>query len=74
MTMPPTKTQRLIDLIRAGAWPEALSLASTFRMLGEHRATIVRAHQARHSPSFFRQLGRDPAAAVEAGRAALLEL
>ena len=69
-----TKTQRLIGYMRAGEWPRALSLANTFRMLGPHRATIQRAHEARVHPRFYRGIGRDPEAAVAAGIAALKEL
>jgi hypothetical protein len=69
-----TKTDRLIGYMRDGDWPRALSLAATFRMLGPHRATIVRAHQARWHPEFFRALDRDPDEAVAAGIAALREL
>ena len=66
-----TKTQRLIDHMRAGNWQRALSLANTFRMLGPHRDTIRLAHECRVHPAFYRGLGRDPEAAVAAGIAAL---
>jgi len=69
-----TKTAQLVSLMRTGQWPRALALASTFRMLGPHRATIVRAHEARWHPEFYRALGRDPDEAVAAGIAALLDL
>ena len=69
-----TKTQLLIGYMRAGNWPRALSLASTFRMVGKHRAAIHRAHAARLNPAFYRAIGRDPEAAVAAGIAALQQL
>lgn len=69
-----TKTQQLIDHMRADRWREALSLAATFRMLGPHRKTIVRAHECNHFPGFYAQLGVDPGEAVAAGIAALNQL
>ena len=69
-----TKTAKLIGYMRAGDWPRALSLASTFKMLGPHRTTIVRAHEARVWPGFYRGLGRDPNALVAEGIAALRKL
>ena len=72
--MRPTKTQRLIELMCAGDWPRALSLANTFRRLGPHRDTIRLAHECRVHPRFYRSVGRDPEAATAAGIAALQEL
>lgn len=69
-----TKTALLIEAMRAEDWPRALRLANSFRMLGEHRTTIHRAHEARVHPQFFRQVGRDPDQAVQAGIAALKQL
>ena len=71
---PVTKTERLIEFMRAGDWPHALSLANTFRYLGPHRDTIRLAHECRVHPRFYRGLGRDPEAATAAGIAALLQL
>ena len=71
---PVTKTRRLIEFMRAGDWPHALSLANTFRHLGPHRDTIRLAHECRVHPRFYRGLGRDPEAATAAGIAALLQL
>jgi hypothetical protein len=72
--MPPTKTSQLIAMMRAGDWAGALSLANTFRMLGAHRETIRLAHECRVRPQFYRQLGRDPDTAVQAGIQALQQL
>ena len=69
-----TKTEQLVGLMRAGDWPRALSLANTFRMLGQHRDTIRLAHECRVWPAFYRGVGRDPDAAVAAGIAALQQL
>jgi hypothetical protein len=69
-----TKTQRLIELMRADDWDRALSLANKFRILGPHRDTIRFAHECRVWPRFYRSLGRDPEAAVAAGIAALKQL
>src|SRR5271154_4148302 len=73
-TLPITKTQRLINFMRAGDWPRALNLANTFRHLGPHRDTIRLAHECRVHPRFNRGLGRDPEAATAAGIAALKQL
>jgi hypothetical protein len=55
----------------AGDWPRAFSIASKFSQLGKQKAAIMRAQAARLSPGLYRQLGRDPAAIIEEGRAAL---
>ena len=69
-----TKTQRLRDLMAAGDWNRALSLANSFRRLGPYRDTIRLAHECRVHPRFYRGLGRDPEAATAAGIAALQQL
>ena len=71
---PISKTQLLINHMRAGEWSRALSLANGFRWLGPHRDTIRLAHECRVHPNFYRGLGRDPEAAVAAGIAALKQL
>ncbi len=71
---PLTKTRQLRDLIAAGDWPRALSLAKTFRHLGPYRDTIRLAHECRVFPRFYQALGRDPDAQVAAGIAALQAL
>ena len=60
--------------MRAGDWPRAFSIASKFARLGPQRAAIMRAQAARLSPGLYRQLGRDPAAVVGEGKAAMREL
>jgi hypothetical protein len=59
--------------MRAGDWPRAFSIASKFARLGPQRAAIMRAQAARLSPGLYRQLGRDLAAIIEAGKAAMRE-
>jgi hypothetical protein len=53
--------------------PSAFSIASKFTRLGPQRAAIKRAQAARLNPGLYRQLGRDPAAIIEEGKAALRE-
>lgn len=69
-----TKTDKLLGMMRDGDWPGALSLAKTFRLLGDQRDTIHRAHDARVHPGFYRQIGKDPDALVSAGIGALQRL
>jgi hypothetical protein len=69
--MPPTKLSLLRAAAGAGEWPRALSIAAKFPQLGAHKEAITRAHNAIQSPSFYQQLGQDPAALVAAGIAAL---
>lgn len=55
----------------AGRWREALALAARFPRLGDHKAAIVRGHEAYAHPRFYESLGRDPLTLQAAGRAAL---
>jgi hypothetical protein len=57
----------------AGDWPRAFSIASKFARLGPQWAAILRAQAAPLSPGLYRQLGRDPAAIIEEGKAAMRE-
>jgi hypothetical protein len=68
-----TKLSKVQAAMCAGDWPRAFSIASKFARLGPQRAAIMRAQAARLSPGLYRQLGRDPAAIIEAGKAALRE-
>jgi hypothetical protein len=67
------KLDKLRDAAAAGDWAGALRIAARFPRLGEHATAITRAHQAMWNPAWSRQLGRDPAADVEAGIEALRE-
>lgn len=66
-----TKLDMLINHARAGRWRYALRIAARFPQLGEHRADILRGHEAHSNPGFYRQLGHDPEALIAAGIAAL---
>jgi hypothetical protein len=68
-----TKLAQVQAAMRAGDWPRAFSIASKFARLGPQRAAILRAQAARLSPGLYRQLGRDPVAIIEAGKAAMRE-
>lgn len=57
----------------AGDWAGALRIAAKFPQLGEHREAITRAHGCITNPRFFAQLGVDCDAAIEAGKAALVQ-
>ena len=66
-----TKLSVLRRLMAAEDWPAALRLAARFPQLGIEKAAIVRGHECLVNPRFYRQLGTDPEAAVEAGVEAL---
>jgi hypothetical protein len=70
---PQTKLSKVQAAMAAQDWPRAFSIASKFARLGPQRAAIMRAQAARLSPGLYRQLGRDPTAIIEAGKAALRE-
>lgn len=71
MTMPEKKIDVLRAHMAAGRWREALALAARFPRLGEHKAAIVRGHEAHSHPRFYASLGRDPDLLQAIGRAAL---
>lgn len=66
-----TKLDKLKAAAARNDWPGALRIAARFPQLGEHKRAIVTAHECIVNPRFYVQLGVDPAAAVEAGKAAL---
>lgn len=66
-----TKLQSLKDAAARQDWQSALRIAAKFADLGEHKAAIVRGHEAHSNARFAVQLGRDPAADIEAGILAL---
>jgi hypothetical protein len=68
---PQTKLSKVQMAMCAGDWPRAFSIASKFARLGPQRAAILRAQSAALSPGLYRQLGRDPAAVIEEGKAAM---
>jgi hypothetical protein len=66
-----TKISKLRTAAASSDWTLALRIAARFPDLGEHAATIVRAHEAGHNPRFYRSLGKDPDALIAAGIDAL---
>ena len=65
------KANKILALMDGGDWSGALALASQTSGLGEHREAITRAQSATFNPDFYRQLGKDPLEAIEAGKATL---
>jgi len=63
-----TKISALRECWEAGNKAEALKIAARFpRLPPEHKTAIQRGMEALQRPEFQRQLGRDPAALLEAG-------
>ena len=54
-------------------WEKALSVASRFPRLGEHKNAIVRAHEAIVNPRFYSQLGFNIQELIQEGIQALQE-
>ena len=68
-----TKISQIRAAVAANDWRTALSIAAKFPQLGEHKKAIVTAHECLVHPGFYRQLGKDEAALIEAGKAAMCE-
>lgn len=70
---PPTKLELLRAAIQRENWPLAFRIAAKFHDLGdpETAKAIRNANEAIQRPAFFQQLGKDPAAMLETGIAAL---
>lgn len=68
-----TKISEVRAAVAANDWRKALSIAAKFPQLGEHKKAIVTAHECLAHPGFYRQLGKDEAALIEAGKAAMCE-
>lgn len=66
-----TKLQILKDAAARQDWQSALRIAAKFADLGEHKAAIVRGHEAYGNARFAKQLGRDPQGDIDAGILAL---
>lgn len=66
-----------IDLLRqayaAGDKIGALRIAAKFPQLGSEKAVITRAWAAHTNPAFYAQMGKDPAALISAGLAAMAD-
>ncbi len=68
--MPESTLDILRQIMAAGDWPAALSLATKFPRLGEHKAAITRAHGAIMNPGFYREIGHNPESLIASGIAA----
>ena len=66
------KIDILRDHSRAGNWHAALRLAASWPQLGEHKVAIQQGWAALSNGRFYREIGKDPAAMVAAGQAALV--
>jgi hypothetical protein len=73
MPAPETKLSKLLELMTAERWDEAIHFAAKFPQLGQHKAAITRAHDMALRPQLYLQMGRDPATIRAAGIAALKE-
>ncbi len=69
---PPQKIEILRAFMAAGDWRAALKLAASFADLGAEKEPIMRGWEAFARPEFQRALHKDPAALIEAGKAALM--
>lgn len=68
-----TKLSMLIGRWEAGDRLGALRIAAKFHDLGDHQEQITRGWAAHTHPDFYRSLGDDPDALVQAGYTALAE-
>jgi hypothetical protein len=66
-------TSLIRNFIAQGQWREATACASKLAHLGDQRDAILSAQGAYTNPGFYQQIGKDPAALVRAGKAALQE-
>ena len=71
--LPESKLSRLRTAYAAGDIYTALQIAARFPALGAQRGAILSAWGALQNPGLYRQLGKDCAALVAAGKAALAE-
>ncbi|MBT3923196.1 MAG: hypothetical protein HOF21_11540 [Nitrospina sp.] len=67
-----TKLSKLKKLMAKDDWKRALSIASKFPRLGEHKSDIQRGHQAYVNPRSYEQLGFDITELQDKGRKALI--
>lgn len=61
-----TKLSKLKAAWDAGDKIEALRIAAKFPQLGTHKQAISTGWAAHQSPEFYREIGRDPAALIQA--------
>ncbi|QMT41258.1 hypothetical protein [Neisseria shayeganii] len=69
------KTDQVRALVAQRDYAGALRIASKFRMLAaDDKKALVMAHECRHSPDFYRQLGLDTDALQQKGITVLQRL
>lgn len=68
-----TKLEAVRAAMAAGDTAGALRIAAKFPRLGKHDKAIRQGWAAIQTPDFYRQIGKDPAALVEAGKIAIVE-
>lgn len=69
---PDTKLSQLRAHMEAGEWEKAIAIAARFPRLGAIRNAVLDAHMAVTNPRFVVGLRKDPAALIDAGKAALV--
>jgi len=64
-----TKTEQLKQLIENNEMDKALSLAKSFKIWDrkEDKEVVILAHECNVNPDFYRQIGKDVPACIEAG-------
>lgn len=67
------KIDKLKNAMNNSDWEKALAIAARFPRLGNHKARIIRAHEAITNPRFYAQLGKSPAKLINDGIDALKE-
>ena len=67
------KIHELRSMMESGDWHGALRMASRFPRLGDHDEQIRLGWSALTNAGFYRQIGKDPDALVQAGIRALME-
>ncbi len=72
-SVPMKKIDLLKNAMSSQDWKKALSIASKFPRLGEHKNAIVRAHEALVNPRFYSQLGFNIDEVIQKGILALQE-
>lgn len=68
-----TKLSQIREYMTAGDWRAAMKLADSFGDLGRYKEPIERAWAAYTRPQFYLEIGKNPAALIAAGMAALVE-
>ena len=61
------------ELMTAGDWRGAISIAAGHNNLGPHKEPIQRAWSAYTRPEFYREIGKDPKKLIAVGIAAMVD-